>query len=149
MRDLLTAQWPLHAMLSSDLLENVNHRLRQQGLSLTQAGEPMWLTIDGYSIMLLLEHLVSRLHEVNKQMAFTAECLLGNRRVYLDIVWPGSPVAAGLIESWSQQVLPGLVGAATIADVLNRHNSEWWSQPHRRAAIGRNAIDVGVAADRH
>ena len=96
-------------------------------------GMPLWLNIDNHSIMLLLEHLILQLQAHQLSDAFEIECLLGNRRVYLDIVWKGRPLPASQLEGWLSEHVQDLVGATTVGEVLRRHNSDLWSQSHRRA----------------
>jgi DNA polymerase-3 subunit epsilon len=132
-RDLLARQWPMNDVFSEDLLGSVLQRLgRRGGPHVTTVGMPLWLYIDSHSITLLLEYLLSQLQSGGFADEFEIECLLGNRRVYLDIVWRGNPVPTPLLEQWLSQRLEDLVGAATPDAVLRRHNSDLWSQAQRR-----------------
>lgn len=129
LRSLFRIQWPLHDVLSADLLSSVVQRLsRRDGPLLEPIGDPLWLHADGHSVMLLIEHLLEQLGA--RAERFRVESLLGNRRVYLDFIWAGEPVPAGEIDAWLEQGLPDLVGATTVGEVLRRHNSELWSQRH-------------------
>lgn len=133
LRALVALQWPLHDIYSADLLATVVRRCQEQnGPAVELVGTPMWLHVDGHSLMLLVEHLIHRLHESGVGDILSVECLLGNRRVYVDIVWPGKPVPAHRIETWLDQPLQDLIGAATVREVLRRHNSDLWSQVHRQ-----------------
>lgn len=137
---LFAHQWPMNDIYSADLIGSVIHRLegRQGDMEITMTGIPMWLHVDSQSIMLLLEHLIEQLYasadpvHFQDSNHFDIEVLLGDRRVYLDIVWKGKPVSAVRIEDWANQHLQDLVGAATVRGVLRRHSSDLWSQPHRR-----------------
>ena len=132
-RNLLAKQWPMNDVLSEDFLGGVIRRLAQHdGAKVTMTGMPLWLYIDSYSIGLLLEHLLTQLHVEGFGEAFEIECLLGNRRVYVDVVWRGEPVSAVKLEQWLDQRLEDLVGATTGHAVLRRHNSDLWSQRQRR-----------------
>ena len=131
LRNLFASQWPLHDVYSSDLLDHLSRRLEARGGPVvTEIGDPLWLHVDNDSIMRLLEYLLEQLRPFSER--FEVECLLGNRRVYLDIIWPGKPVPASNIEQWTTQQLPDLLGAATVAAVMRRHNGTLWSQRHRR-----------------
>jgi DNA polymerase-3 subunit epsilon len=133
-RNLLARQWPMNDVFSEDLLGSVRQRLdRHGGPRVTTAGMPLWLYIDSHSVTLLLEHLLSQLQRSGFADEFEIECLLGNRRVYVDIVWQGEPVPAPVLEAWLSQRLEDLVGAATPEAVLRRHNSDLWSQTQRRS----------------
>jgi DNA polymerase-3 subunit epsilon len=133
LRVLSVTQWPMNDVYSVDLIGSVSHHLEQHGgPSIGAVGAPMWLHVDNHSVMRLLQHLLTQLQSWTGSREFEIECLLGNRRVYLDIVWAGQPLPAPLIEEFTTQTVQDLVGAATVAEVLHRHNSELWSQAHRR-----------------
>ncbi len=134
LRKLYASRWPMNDVYSADLIGAVVHHLEQRaGLRAKMVGMPLWLNVDNHSIMLLLEHLLEQLraHELGDN--FEIECLLGNRRVYLDIIWPGQPVPTDRLEDWLSEHVQDLVGETTVGEVLRRHNSDLWSQSHRRA----------------
>ena len=132
-RNLYASRWPMNDVYSVDLIGAVVHHLEQRaGPRAKMVGMPLWLNVDNQSIMLLLEHLLEQLraHELGDD--FEIECLLGNRRVYLDIIWPGQPVPTDQLEEWLSEHVQDLVGETTVGEVLRRHNSDLWSQSHRR-----------------
>ncbi len=134
LRAIIGAQWPLTDMLSSDLLNQLNRQrqLHQQPL-IKLIGDPLWLCVDGHSLLLLLDYLLYRLYSVLPDgVSFEMECLLGDRRVYLDIIWEGKPLPVQIVDGWLEQPLDDLVAATNGFQVLRRHNSELWSQGHRR-----------------
>lgn len=135
LRRSVVGQWPMNDISSVDLVQGVRYRLQQRGdisLQVSTTGMPLWLHIDYYSAMRLIEHLLQALNASGCGDHYEIECLLGNRRVYLDLVWAGKPVPAQQIEGWLAQSMEDVVGAATVGGVLRRHNSELWSQTHRR-----------------
>ncbi|MEE4377700.1 MAG: exonuclease domain-containing protein [Candidatus Competibacteraceae bacterium] len=133
LRSLAATQWPMNDVYSTDLVGSVSHYLQHhEGPEVRYIGTPLWLHVDNHSVMLLLQHLIKQLQIDTGSNRFEIECLLGNRRIYLDIIWEGLPVPAQTIEYHLQQTVQDLVGAATVEQVLNRHNSELWSQPYRR-----------------
>ena len=128
-RNLYASRWPMNDVYSADLIGAVIHHLEQRaGPRAKMVGMPLWLNVDNQSIMLLLEHLLEQLrpHELGDD--FEIECLLGNRRVYLDIIWPGQPVPTDRLEDWLSEHVQDLVGETTVGEVLRRHNSDLWSQ---------------------
>lgn len=132
-RALFAAQWPTADVFSADIIGSVLQRLeRAGGPPVTMVGEPLWLHCDGQSLMQLLEFCIGRLHVARPGSALEVECLLGNRQVYIDLVWQGEPLAAGEIERWLAQPLQNVAGAATVGEILRRHHSDVWSQAHRR-----------------
>lgn len=134
LRTLTAHQWPLNDVYSADLIGSVRHSLEQHGgLQIGNVGMCLWLHVDNHSLMLLLQYLIRQLQATVHSDRFEIECLLGNRRVYLDIIWPGDPVPAQQIESWLDQTLEDGMEADTVGEVLRRHNSELWSQAYRRA----------------
>jgi DNA polymerase-3 subunit epsilon len=134
LRNLHAHSWPMNDVYSSDLIGSVVQRLqRRSDVQVNVIGMPLWLNVDNHSIMLLLEYLLEQLRDHAVGEPFEIECLLGNRRIYLDIRWRGAPVPAERLESWLHDHVRDLVGATTVGEVLRRHNSELWSQSHRRA----------------
>ena len=133
-RNLYASRWPMNDVYSADLIGAVIHHLEQRaGPRAKMVGMPLWLNLDNQSIMLLLEHLLEQLRTHERGDDFEIECLLGNRRVYLDIIWPGQPVPTDRLEEWLSEHVQDLVGETTVGEVLRRHNSDLWSQSHRRA----------------
>ncbi len=134
LRALYASRWPMNDVYSADLIGSVIHHLQQRSkLIIKTVGMPLWLNVDSHSIMQLLEYLIDQLHhQQGVGDSFEIECLLGNRRVYMDIIWPGVPVPADRLESWLSEHVEDLVGATTVGEVLRRHNSDLWSQSHRR-----------------
>ena len=134
LRKLYASRWPMNDVYSADLIGAVIHHLEQcAGPKVKMVGIPLWLNVDNHSIMLLLEHLLEQLRAYELGDRFEIECLLGNRRVYLDIIWPGQPVPTNRLEDWLSEHVQDLVGETTVGEVLRRHNSDLWSQSHRRA----------------
>lgn len=135
LRALYASRWPMNDVYSADLIGSVIHHLQQHSdLTIEMVGMPLWLNVDSHSIMQLLEYLIDQLYRQQRVSdRFEIECLLGNRRVYMDIIWPGAPVPAARLESWLSEHVEDLVGATTVGEVLRRHNSDLWSQSHRRS----------------
>jgi DNA polymerase III subunit epsilon len=125
--------WPLTDVNSADLFGWLVQRLAGEGgTSLTITGVPLWLRADSYSLILVLEKLVGFVREIRGVKEIDLEALLGDRRVYLDLVWPGEPIAQGDLDRLLHSPLPESGGGGTVAEVLFRHDSEIWSQPHNR-----------------
>jgi len=149
-RDLATVRWPMADMHSADLLNCVIAGLqRRHGAEaaprVTMVGLPLWLHGDSHALMLVLEHLVTRLAAQLDVDAFDVEPLHRDRRVYLDIVWYGAPAPGHILEHWLDEPMPGALAGATAREVLERHGSEIWSQ---EAGPGRAMLRIPLMAAR-
>ena len=130
LRELSTGHWPLRDVRSDTLVENLAHRMaRRGGPQLTGVGDPLWLRVDEPAIAGLVDHVLGK---KESDGPVEVEFLLGDRRVYLDLVWEGPPAPVGEIESWREDPLLEAPGAPTLRTVLQRHNSTIWSAPHRK-----------------
>jgi DNA polymerase-3 subunit epsilon len=131
LRELSTSHWPLHDVRSDALFEDLEHRMqRRSGPTLVTKGDPLWVLVDEPSIAGIVDHVLHKLGDVGP---VEVEFLLGDRRVYLDLIWRGRPVPIGEVESWREDPLLEAPGAPTMRTVLQRHNSTLWSQAHRES----------------
>lgn len=94
-------------------------------------GIPLWLHCDSHSLMLALETLIRRLAERTGRRSFDVEPMLGDRRVYIDIVWRGDPVPAKELDDWLTTPLEGIMGGKSIREAFDLHGTEVWSQRQR------------------
>jgi DNA polymerase-3 subunit epsilon len=132
-RSLFTTQWLLADVYSTDLVGCTIRRLNQTaGPKVIMTGVPIWLHVDSYSMMLVLEFLVRRVQSFCNIAEIDIEAQSSERLAYLDIVWKGQPVPQSDVESWLRQPLPESIGAIRVADLLERHDSAVWSQQYRR-----------------
>lgn len=134
LRNIYTSHWPMNDVYSADLIGSVIQHLQKRAstLKVSAIGAPLWLNVDNHSIMLLIEHALEYLQSQHISDTFEIECLIGNRQIYLDIIWHGNPLLTEALESWMNTQIEDLVGANTVAEALRRHNSDAWSQAHRR-----------------
>jgi DNA polymerase-3 subunit epsilon len=146
-RRLTGGRWPLADIHSVDLFACVVRHLGEAGVAVTMTGTPHWLRGDSHSLMVAIEFLIDRIREQTGATGFDLEAESKDRLVYVDIVWRGEPVPAGTLDGWLEHGLAGAIGAATLLDVLERHESELWSEPHRRGeARLRFPLSAGSAA---
>jgi DNA polymerase III subunit epsilon len=129
---LTRMQWPLFDVYSADLIGCVARKLKEEdGITVTMTGVPLWLHGDSYSLLLVLERLVRIVRLSRNVTEMDIEALLGDRRVYIDLVWKGEPIPQASVDSMLAVRLPDIAGGMSVADVLERHDSELWSQRHR------------------
>jgi len=132
---LLGNRWAMTDILATDLASCVQDRLTESspGLTITAVGIPLWLHADCHAVVELLAYLTTRLcaHADTRQVDL--EALMGDRRVYLDLVWQGDPIADATLSAWLEQAMRGLVGSTRAGEIVAAHDSDLWSRPHRRS----------------
>ena len=124
--------WPLSEVNSADLFADLLQRLSGAGAGLSMDGEPLWLQADSFSLLLTLEALVRFIRELKRPRELTFAALFADRRVYLDLIWPGETIPQAALNHLLQRPLPEGGNGVTIAEVLWRHDSDLWSQRHQR-----------------
>ncbi|MCH8505393.1 MAG: PAS domain-containing protein [Ectothiorhodospiraceae bacterium] len=132
-RGQLLGRWPMADILVSDLVNCLQTHLRERpDIHPTLVGQPLWVHGDSLSLMLALDCLLRHLQEETGAGEFDIESMLGDRHVYLDILWQGQPVSASRLEEWLDSPCSGDGGDQRLREVLERHDCEPWSQPGRR-----------------
>lgn len=77
-RDVITGHWPMSDIFSSNLLQNLADRLREQrGIEATVLGLPQWLHGDSYSLVELLDRLIARRSAAHRIKAIDLETVAG------------------------------------------------------------------------
>ena len=133
-RGFVGGHWLVADVYSSDLVASIIRRVtRDGGPGVTMTGVPLWLHGDGYSLTLLVERILYRLQKHYGNENFDIETLLGDRRVYLDVVWRGEPLPESVLKTWLDEPLADAVGILCLRDVIELHGGEAWSQAHRRS----------------
>ncbi len=117
----------LHDTWSNDIWTMLAPAATRLGVGITPIGIPAWLRADAPSLLAMLERVIERLADALGVHAFDAEVRLGNRRVYLDLVWPGKALDERLLVRWRALQLADAPLAPTVEDVLLQHDSDWWS----------------------
>ena len=144
---LVGRQWAMADVLAADLIRCVTNRLpADAGLRITLVGMPLWVHVDSPTMVELLGELIRRIHEATGVAEFDLESLMGDRRVYLDMVWKGLPIPDSAVAAWLEHRLEAVAGAPTLGDVILAHDGDLWSQPHRRE--GHALLRLPVPASR-
>lgn len=131
---------------SGDLTAALTETLQNQHITLIPIGIPVWFRADSPTLLVMLEGLLPLLQEYSLQDRFEMEFCIGNKRVYLDIVWRGQPIAQQQLDLWRHLPLNDQPLAPRISDVLSQHNSDWWCLPdhdreHSRLRLPLPATD--------
>lgn len=112
---------------SNDLWQSLNERLKDNPVEVQPIGMPAWFKGDAPALLVLLESLLERLQQHSGNPAFEGEMLLGNRRVYLDLIWRGAPLSQRELAAWSESRLEALPLNPRVGDLLRQHASDAWS----------------------
>ena len=111
---------------SNDLWASLNER-RPAERQVTAVGMPAWLKGDASALLVLLGSLLDTLEAKLGETPLEGEVCLGNKRVYLDLIWRGAPLSERCLGEWQQQHLESLPLNPRVADVLRQHASDAWS----------------------
>jgi DNA polymerase III subunit epsilon len=134
-RGHMLGRWPMADIYVTDLVKCLEQNLEGSGIKATLVGLPLWLHGDSLSLIQVLETLAHRLAEEQGVAAFDIEPMLGDKRVYLDLVWEGEPVPSATLEGWLESPAGVEAGAQRLRDVLERHGSEPWSKAGDREGM--------------
>ena len=130
---LVGRQWAMADVLAADLVRSVSNRFSAGGkMRITMVGMPLWVHVDSPTMVELLGDLIWRVHQATGATELDLESLMGDRRVYLDIVWKGQPIPDSQIAAWIDHRLDAVAGGPTLGDVIVAHDGDLWSQVHRR-----------------
>jgi DNA polymerase-3 subunit epsilon len=123
------SQSGLEETWSNDLFSALGERLHEEAIELTPVGIPVWIRVDGPALLAMLERLIRELVQIRPVEALDIEVLLGNKRVYLDLIWQGEPLTDHQLSLWHALHLFDDPLSPRIQDVLEQHGAELWSQP--------------------
>jgi DNA polymerase-3 subunit epsilon len=111
---------------SNDLWQALNERRNGQ-VTVVPVGMPAWFKGDATALLVLLGSLIDSLQQQRSPQGLEGEVCLGNKRVYLDLIWRGAPLSERQLTEWQQQRLDDLPLSPRVADVLRQHASDAWS----------------------
>ncbi|APE29549.1 DNA polymerase III subunit epsilon [Halomonas aestuarii] len=132
---------------SNDLWASLGERLGKDHLHITPIGMPAWLKGDAPALLALLGSLLPRLATHCDNGELEGEVCLGNRRVYLDVIWQGRPLGEQLLDEWRAERLEALPFGPRVGDVLRQHTSDAWSLADEDGEHARLRLPL-PAADR-
>ncbi|MCM2320108.1 MAG: 3'-5' exonuclease, partial [Pseudomonas sp.] len=105
------------------------------------SGEPLWLSLDSYSLVQALTQVMDALAVACVIHAVDLKLSTVGRFARLALCWAGEPLEPSLLHQWEERAL-SLGGAdpagCTLKDLLERHGGELWSQADRGS--GHNCL---------
>ncbi|OQW91463.1 MAG: hypothetical protein BWK79_16825, partial [Beggiatoa sp. IS2] len=120
------SRWSMTDVYSTDLINCLIGKLSQ--FLIIDRGLSLWLHVDSYALLVLLEYLLKNIHAYAGVQTFALETTPGNHRVYLDIIWQGKSIPAAELAAWNNNELQEAVGTTTVHDIIEIHDSDLWSQ---------------------
>lgn len=117
----------LTPMWSNDFWQALDERLDPEHRLITPVGMPAWFKGDAPALIALFDSLVKHLNTHLPDSGFEGEICLGNKRVYLDLIWRGKAIPEHELAAWRQQPLNSLPLTPSVADVMRQHASDIWS----------------------
>lgn len=117
---------------STDLINCVIRRVGlSAGVELTMTGLPQWLYGDSYALMVTFSDVVQQIRQNTGVTAIDIEAHGGATGTYIDLVWAGQPLPSAVLSIWLDAPLAGELSGLTLRSVLERHQSDLWSEAHR------------------
>ncbi|WFE71997.1 3'-5' exonuclease [Halomonas sp. M1] len=117
----------LTPMWSNDFWQALDERLDPEHRLITPVGMPAWFKGDAPALIALFDSLVKQLSAHLPDSGFEGEICLGNKRVYLDLIWQGKALPEHELAAWQHQPIASLPLTPKVADVLRQHASDIWS----------------------
>jgi len=117
----------LTPMWSNDFWQALDERLDPEHRLITPVGMPAWFKGDAPALIALFDSLVKQLSAHLPDSGFEGEICLGNKRVYLDLIWRGKALPEHELAAWQHQPIASLPLTPKVADVLRQHASDIWS----------------------
>jgi DNA polymerase-3 subunit epsilon len=131
-RNVITGHWPMNDIYSTNLIQTVSDRLREQhNIATTMTGIPVWLHADSYTLAGFLVRLILRISQSTDCRHFDLEAAVGEKHVYLDVIWTGTVIPAAELSEWQTDEIEQDVGGLTLREVLERHKTDVWSLSER------------------
>lgn len=137
----LQARWPLQEMLGQEFLAAAQHHLAERlpcPLVIAPAPDELWLRLDSYSLLQVLQYLGQRL--VDEFAVRSLELRLQPAsddaqapRAHLDLVWTGHAMSTETVMSWEMDPMAVGSGHSTwsVREVVARHRGQMWFERER------------------
>ena len=140
-RDILSAHRPVSDVHAGDILACAARRSPEGAVAAT-AGEAAWIRCDSFAVVELVAHLVERASERARPETLRLGAERVGPRVYVDLAWRGTPVAAAVLDTWLDHETDD---AVPLRDVLDFHGAAIWSEPTGDGARIRIPLPAAAA----
>jgi DNA polymerase-3 subunit epsilon len=133
--DTLKTQWPLEDMLGADLLSAIRRRLesdRGVPVHVEEVDEPIWLSVDSYSVVQAMAHVVERARADLGAGEVVLNLKPEGRYARIGLSWRAAASEVGVSE-WETRLFQPLGQGWSLAQVLERHGGEAWCMVDRSA----------------
>lgn len=117
----------LTPMWSNDFWQALDERLDPAHRLITPIGMPAWFKGDAPALIALFSSLVQHLQNYLPSGGFEGELCIGNKRIYLDLIWQGTIIPDRELAQWREQPIHDLPLSPSVAAVLRQHASDIWS----------------------
>ncbi len=99
----LKTRWPLEDMLGSDVLQLAQQRIQKlcgRSVTLDSSDNAVWLRVDSFSLMQVLQYLSARLVEEFDVRFLRLRLFAENGSAKLDLIWSGQVMSTETVMSW-------------------------------------------------
>ena len=142
---LLQSQSHLIAMRSSFFFGYLQNYLGKKGVPVTRNPDCSCLIkVDSHGLLLVVDFMIGQIKKSSRGSSLSCEAHCGEQFAYIDLLWPGEPLATADIETWLENILQESVGKVKVSEILQGQGGDIWSQPHSKPgfSIFRLAMPV-------
>ncbi len=140
---LVGSEWLMGDVYSLDLIPGIIRRLRDNlGPAATMTGLPLWMHADSHALTVMIVDLLKFIAADTTVDQFDIEALMGDRHVYLDLIWKGPPISNSQLDAWLDSPVNEVNSAAKLLDILTLHGGEIWCLQHPRPGFSLLRIPV-------
>jgi hypothetical protein len=105
--------------------------------------------VDIYGLLLVLDFLVSRIMQDQKDFRLSCAAHIGKHFIYFDLLWSGSFIPTTAVEKILEEKLEHSIGGMTVGAILHSMDGDIWSpQQENSASSLRLALPIAGKADK-
>ena len=134
----LSARWPLHDMLATDLMAAAVRKLQGTAnapITTLPVEDDLWLRIDSFGLIAALDHLAARILSLGGDPVLWLRLTRAGSHAHLDLGWVlregAPPIDARDLSALPDEPTESCAAAASVRDVVDRHGGEIWLDRNR------------------